>query len=82
MRIAITGVTGFIGTELATQALARGHRVTAFSRRAWTGAPYVPLADRHFLELPEQPEPKRPRKVQMTPRQLVRLEKENIRGVF
>jgi predicted dehydrogenase/nucleoside-diphosphate-sugar epimerase len=55
MRIAITGVTGFIGGRLATRALALGHDVTAFSRRAWTGAPHVPLADRHFLELPEPP---------------------------
>lgn len=57
MRIAITGATGFIGRELATRALGRGHAVTAFSRRPWTGAPFVPLADRHFLELPEVPEP-------------------------
>ena len=57
MRIAITGVTGFIGRELATRALEAGHDVTAFSRRAWSGAPNVALVDRHFLELPEQPEP-------------------------
>src|SRR5579862_9851428 len=56
-RIAITGVTGFIGRHLATRALERGHEVTAFSRRPWSGAPYVPLDDRHFLELPERPEP-------------------------
>jgi predicted dehydrogenase/nucleoside-diphosphate-sugar epimerase len=56
MRIAITGVTGFIGRHLATRALERGHEVTAFSRRPWTGAPFVPLADRHFLELPERPD--------------------------
>ncbi len=52
MRIAITGVTGFIGRHLATLALAEGHAVTAFSRRPWTGTPYVPLDDRHFLVLP------------------------------
>ncbi len=57
MKIAITGVTGFIGRHLATRALARGHEVVAFSRRPWTGAPYVPLAGRHFLELPAHPEP-------------------------
>ena len=56
MRIAITGVTGFIGGHLATRALERGHEVTAFSRRPWAGPPYVPLDDRHFLELPERPE--------------------------
>jgi NADH dehydrogenase len=57
MRIAITGVTGFIGRQLAERARARGHDVTAFSRRAWTGTPHVPLADRHFLELPGSPDP-------------------------
>ena len=57
MRIAITGVTGFIGRHLATRALERGHDVRAFSRRPWTGPPYVPLADRHFLELPARPGP-------------------------
>ncbi len=56
MRIAITGVTGFIGRHLATRALEAGHEVTAFSRRAWTGQPYVPLDDRHFLDLPAWPE--------------------------
>jgi predicted dehydrogenase/nucleoside-diphosphate-sugar epimerase len=56
MRIAITGVTGFIGRQLAERALARGLDVTAFSRRAWTGAPHVPLGDRHFLELPDAPD--------------------------
>jgi len=57
MRIAMTGVTGFIGRHLATRALERGHEVTAFSRRPWAGPPYVPLDDRHFLELPERPDP-------------------------
>lgn len=57
MRIAITGVTGFIGRHVATRALQAGHDVTAFSRRPWTGEPYVPLADRHFLELPAWPDP-------------------------
>lgn len=57
MRIAITGVTGFIGRQLAQRALETGHDVTAFSRRAWTGAPNVALVDRHFLELPERPAP-------------------------
>ena len=57
VRIAITGVTGFIGRRLATRALEAGHDVTAFSRRAWTGAPHVALVDRHFLELPERPAP-------------------------
>jgi len=56
VRIAITGVTGFIGRHLATRALERGHDVTAFARRPWTGPPYVPLDDRHFLELPARPE--------------------------
>jgi len=58
MRIAITGVTGFIGRHLATRTLERGHDVTAFSRRPWTGPPYVPLDDRHFLELPARPDPR------------------------
>jgi NADH dehydrogenase len=57
MRIAITGVTGFIGRRLATRALESGHDVTAFSRRAWTGAPNVALVDRRVLDLPERPEP-------------------------
>jgi predicted dehydrogenase/nucleoside-diphosphate-sugar epimerase len=57
VRIAITGVTGFIGRHLATRALEAGFDVTAFSRRAWTGPPYVPLDDRHFLELPAWPDP-------------------------
>lgn len=57
MRIAITGVTGFIGRQLATRALEAGWAVTAFSRRPWSGAPYVPLEDRHFLELPARPDP-------------------------
>ncbi len=57
MRIAITGVTGFIGRHLATRALQAGHDVTAFSRRPWSGEPFVPLADRHFLELPAWPDP-------------------------
>jgi predicted dehydrogenase/nucleoside-diphosphate-sugar epimerase len=56
VRIAITGVTGFIGRHLATRALAEGHAVTAFSRRPWTGTPYVPLDDRHFLVLPARPD--------------------------
>lgn len=57
MRVAITGVTGFIGRHLATRALETGQEVTAFSRRAWSGAPFVPLEDRHFLELPAWPDP-------------------------
>ena len=57
MRIAITGVTGFIGRHLATRALGAGWAVTAFSRRPWFGPPYVPLEDRHFLELPARPDP-------------------------
>jgi predicted dehydrogenase/nucleoside-diphosphate-sugar epimerase len=57
VRIAITGVTGFIGRQLATRALQAGHEVTAFSRRPWSGEPFVPLADRHFLELPAWPDP-------------------------
>jgi predicted dehydrogenase/nucleoside-diphosphate-sugar epimerase len=56
VRVAITGVTGFIGKRLATRALEAGHDVTGFSRRAWTGEPYVPLDDRYFLELPARPE--------------------------
>ncbi|MDQ1508560.1 MAG: hypothetical protein QOG50_404, partial [Actinomycetota bacterium] len=57
VRIAITGVTGFIGRHVATRALQAGHDVTAFSRRPWSGEPFVPLADRHFLELPAWPDP-------------------------
>ncbi len=57
MRIAITGVTGFIGRHLAMRALENGWAVTAFSRRPWSGAPYVPLDDRHFLELPARADP-------------------------
>jgi predicted dehydrogenase/nucleoside-diphosphate-sugar epimerase len=57
VRVAITGVTGFIGRHLATRALEAGFDVTALSRRAWTGSPYVPLDDRHFLELPAWPDP-------------------------
>ena len=57
MRIAITGVTGFIGRRLATTALEHGHEVVGFSRRPWTGAPYIPLDHRHFLELPARPDP-------------------------
>jgi predicted dehydrogenase/nucleoside-diphosphate-sugar epimerase len=57
VRIAIAGVTGFIGRHLATRALEAGWAVTAFSRRPWSGAPYVPLEDRHFLELPARPDP-------------------------
>jgi predicted dehydrogenase/nucleoside-diphosphate-sugar epimerase len=49
-------VTGFIGRTLATRALEAGHSVVGFSRRAWSGAPYVPLCDRYLLELPSQPE--------------------------
>ena len=56
MRIAITGVTGFIGRHVATRALQAGHEVTAFSRRPWSSEPFVPLADRHFLELPAWPD--------------------------
>ncbi len=57
MRIGITGVTGLIGKRLATAALAAGHEVVGFSRRPWTGAPFVPLADRRFLTLPSAPSP-------------------------
>jgi predicted dehydrogenase/nucleoside-diphosphate-sugar epimerase len=57
VRIAITGVTGFIGRHLATQALARGWEVIALSRRPWSGPPYVPLENRHFVELPARPDP-------------------------
>lgn len=57
MRIAITGVTGFIGRHLTTRALEAGWSVTAFSRRPWSGTPYVPLEDRHFLELPARADP-------------------------
>lgn len=56
MRIAITGVTGFIGRHLATRALQAGHDVTALSRRPWSGEPFVALADRYFLELPSWPD--------------------------
>jgi NADH dehydrogenase len=56
VRIAITGVTGFIGRHLATRALQAGHDVTALSRRPWSGEPFVPLEDRHFLELPAWPD--------------------------
>lgn len=34
MRLAVTGATGFIGSEVVNQALAAGHRVRALSRRA------------------------------------------------
>jgi predicted dehydrogenase/nucleoside-diphosphate-sugar epimerase len=57
LRIAVTGVTGFIGRHLAIRALEHGLEVTAFSRRAWSGQPYVPLDDRRFLDLPSRPEP-------------------------
>jgi predicted dehydrogenase/nucleoside-diphosphate-sugar epimerase len=57
LRIAVTGVTGFIGRHLASRALEHGFEVTAFSRRAWAGRPYVPLDDRHFLDLPGRPKP-------------------------
>jgi predicted dehydrogenase/nucleoside-diphosphate-sugar epimerase len=57
VRIAITGVTGFIGRRLATRSLEAGWTVTAFSRRPWSGPPYVPLEDRYFLELPRRADP-------------------------
>ena len=34
MRLAVTGAAGFIGSEVVTQALESGHRVSALSRRA------------------------------------------------
>jgi len=34
MRLAVTGATGFIGSEVVNQALAAGHHVRALSRRA------------------------------------------------
>jgi 2-alkyl-3-oxoalkanoate reductase len=57
VRIAITGVNGFIGRRLATHALARGWEVIGLSRKPWSGPPYVPLDNRHFLELPARPDP-------------------------
>jgi nucleoside-diphosphate-sugar epimerase len=55
--IAITGVTGFIGSRLGSRALAEGWRVRAFSRRPWRGAPHVPIDERRFLESPARPRP-------------------------
>lgn len=38
MRIGITGASGFIGTALSEQAVARGHEVVAYSRRTSTSS--------------------------------------------
>ena len=57
MRIAITGVTGFIGRHLATRALARGHDVTAFSRRPWTARRTCRSPTGTSSSCPARPEP-------------------------
>jgi predicted dehydrogenase/nucleoside-diphosphate-sugar epimerase len=49
----ITGATGFIGSRLATLALARCYSVRSLTRSNWAGAPDVPASQRHFGSLPE-----------------------------
>ncbi len=50
--ILITGATGFIGSRLATQALALGYSVRTLTRSDWTTAPAVPVENRYFGVLP------------------------------
>lgn len=50
----ITGATGFIGSRLATLALARGYIVKTLTRSEWTGAPAVPAEQRYLGSLPSQ----------------------------
>jgi predicted dehydrogenase/nucleoside-diphosphate-sugar epimerase len=50
----ITGATGFIGSRLATLALARGYSVKTLTRSDWSTAPAVPVEQRHLGCLPEQ----------------------------
>src|SRR5713101_7027659 len=50
----IAGVTGFIGSRLATLASARGYVVKTLSRSDWDSLPAVPMAQRYFGSLPEQ----------------------------
>src|SRR2546428_874212 len=52
--VLITGATGFIGSRLATLALARGYVVKTLSRSDWGSLPAVPMAQRYFGSLPEQ----------------------------
>ncbi len=53
--IGITGANGYIGRALTDEALRRGFEVRTFTRRAWVGAPHVPLAERRTLVLPAPP---------------------------
>src|ERR1700727_2162623 len=39
MQIGITGASGFLGRQIVQNALARGHRITPFSRRAGNTIP-------------------------------------------
>ena len=50
----ITGAAGFIGSRLATLALARGYSVRTLTRSDWTGPPRVMVDQRFFGTLPEQ----------------------------
>ncbi len=51
--ILITGANGLLGSRLAELALAAGHDVRTLTRKAWDGAPYVPLKNRFLGDLPE-----------------------------
>src|SRR5687768_3006845 len=50
----ITGASGFIGSRLASLALARGYSVRTLTRSNWIGGPSVPAEQRHFGALPDQ----------------------------
>lgn len=56
-RIAVTGVTGFIGTRLAEWLLAAGHEVIGFSRRPWGQHPAIASEHRRLLVFPDRPDP-------------------------
>jgi NADH dehydrogenase len=50
----ITGATGFIGSRLASLALADGYSVRTLTRADWATAPAVAIDQRYFGTLPEQ----------------------------
>jgi nucleoside-diphosphate-sugar epimerase len=50
----ITGATGFIGSRLATVALARGYTVKTLTRSDWSGPPRVDVQHRSYGVLPDR----------------------------
>ena len=50
--VLVTGATGFVGSALATRAMAEGYVVKTLSRTNWASSPAVPVGNRFFGSLP------------------------------